>query len=126
MGGGEDPEVLQEVPQEEISTEGVKKEGFLFDDNKDDYCNPDTMGKTMMVICYHQRADTKERWKKHIEGDDYVPSPPSASSINRSGEQFFYFHEIAVLETIVMLFQFAPGGKIRKRLALGTQIALDR
>ena len=34
---------------------------------------------------FYQRADTKERWKKHIEGDDYVPSPPSASSINRSG-----------------------------------------
>jgi len=31
-----------------------------------------------------KRADTKERWKKHIEGDDYVPSPPSASSLNRS------------------------------------------
>merc|ERR1712037_755426 len=31
-----------------------------------------------------KRADTKERWKKHIEGDDYVPSPPSASSHTRS------------------------------------------
>ena len=39
----------------------------------------------MVMMFFYQRADTKERWKKHIEGDDYVPSPPSASSINRSG-----------------------------------------
>ena len=43
------------------------------------------MRKTMMVTEHYQRADTKERWKKHIEGDDYVPSPPSASSLTRSG-----------------------------------------
>ena len=73
MGGGENPEMLQKVPQKEISAEGVKKEGFHFDEKKED------------MMSYYQRADTKERWKKHIEGDDYVPSPPSASSLNRSG-----------------------------------------
>ena len=41
MGSGEDPEVLQEVPQKEISAEGVKKEGFRFDDYFGDYFDLD-------------------------------------------------------------------------------------
>ena len=41
VGSGEDPEVLQEVPQKEISAEGVKKEGFHFDDYFGDYFNLD-------------------------------------------------------------------------------------
>ena len=78
VGGGEDPEVLQKVPQKEISAEGIKKEGFHFDD----YCN---LNLDDNDVEHYQRADTKERWKKHIEGEDYVPSPPSASSLTRSG-----------------------------------------
>ena len=93
VGSGEDPEVLQEVPQKEISAEGVKKEGFHFDDYFGDYFNLDMKRMHGVGDEFHdgdrvlknQRADTKERWKKHIEGDDYVPSPPSASSINRAG-----------------------------------------
>ena len=34
VGSGEDPKVFQKVPQKEISAEGVKKEGFHFDDNR--------------------------------------------------------------------------------------------
>ena len=42
VGGGEDPEVLQKVPQKEISAEGIKKEGFHFYFvKKDDSCNVD-------------------------------------------------------------------------------------
>ena len=56
MGGGEDPEVLQEVPQEEISAEGVKKEGFHFDD----YCNLDT--KVSILMTTKMTIATLTRW----------------------------------------------------------------
>ena len=51
VGGGEDPEVLQKVPQKEISAEGVKKEGFHFD-----YCFATLTLMTMMLSIIRGRT----------------------------------------------------------------------
>ena len=61
MGGGENPEVLQKVPQKEISAEGVKKEGFHFDDKNADCSNLDMM----VMFCLSESGHKGEMEEAH-------------------------------------------------------------
>ena len=136
MGGGEDPEVLQKVPQTEISAEGVKKEGFHFDDN-----NLDMMRKAMMVMFYlsesrHKRAMEEAHWRRRL--CSITPISVAPQQIRWTVDTFgnTRWREVQLLGTNLhakwkpalklMLFQFDPGSKIRRRLTLGKQIAQDR
>ena len=49
-----------------------------------------------------QRAETKERWRQHIEGDAYTPPPPSAPRGQRGAHRGDLLSDILALTTLRM------------------------